>query len=66
MMMKENVRQAGSDFSTLEKVIVFSSFVTSGEKSEQDISSCTKLLAFFFYECCRLTFALAASRCEYF
>lgn len=47
-MMKENVRQAGSDFSTLEKVIVFSSFVTSGEKSEQDISSCTKLLAFFF------------------
>lgn len=46
MMMKEDVRQAGSNFSTLEKVIAFSSFVTSGEKTEQDISSCPKLLAF--------------------
>lgn len=45
-MMKEDVRQAGSNFSTLEKVIAFSSFVTSGEKTEQDISSCPKLLAF--------------------
>lgn len=44
--MKEDVRQAGSNFSTLEKVIAFSSFVTSGEKTEQDISSCAKLLAF--------------------
>lgn len=50
--MKEDVRQAGSNFSTLEKVIAFSSFVTSGEKPQQDISSCTKLLAFiiiFFF-----------------
>lgn len=44
--MKEDVRQAGSNFSTLEKVIAFSSFVTSGEKTEQDISSCAKLLGF--------------------
>lgn len=47
--MKEDVRQAGSNFSTLEKVIAFSSFVTSGEKTEQDISSCTKLLAFIIH-----------------
>lgn len=48
-MMKEDVRQAGSNFSTLEQVIAFSSFVTSSEKTEQDISSCTKPLAFIIF-----------------